>query len=143
MLSKHLSKIPPQGGPMKTPPLTPESRLWGPAEPKATKMTPKGVKMTPNSQLWSWCITCSASEVGLSRSQTSDGVLGEFLWTPCTLIFRWADAMTKRNGNIPLLHILQKTGKICITEESATLAKHKVDPKSRNSSLKTKVDPAT
>ena len=54
----------------------------------------------------------------------------------------YADAMTKRNGNIPLLQMLQKTGKVCITEESATLAKHKVDPKTRNSSLKTKADPA-
>ena len=33
----------------------------------------------------------------------------------------YADAMTKRNGNVPLLQMLVRTGRICITEESVTL----------------------
>ena len=37
---------------------------------------------------------------------------------------------------------LMRTGRICITEESAILAKHQVDPKSKGSHLKTYSDPA-
>ena len=55
----------------------------------------------------------------------------------------YADAMTKGNGNIPLLQKLMRTGRICITEEAAILEKHKMNAKSRNSSSKTRVDPAT
>ena len=50
----------------------------------------------------------------------------------------YADAMTKKNGNVPLLQMLLRTGRICITEESITLEKHK-----RNSSSKTHIDPVT
>ena len=32
----------------------------------------------------------------------------------------YADAMTKKNGNVPLLQMLLRTGRICITEESIT-----------------------
>ena len=53
-----------------------------------------------------------------------------------------ADAMTKKNGNVPLLLMLMRTGRICITEESVTLEKHKSNPSSRNRS-KTRVDPVT
>ena len=35
----------------------------------------------------------------------------------------YADAMTKKNGNVPLLQMLMRTGRICITEESVTLEK--------------------
>ena len=49
----------------------------------------------------------------------------------------YADAMTKKNGNVPLLQMLLRTGRICITEESITLEKHKSNPSSRNSSSKT------
>ena len=52
-----------------------------------------------------------------------------------------ADAMTKKNGNVPLLQMLLRTGRICITEESITLEKHKSNPSSRNSSSKTHIDP--
>ena len=55
----------------------------------------------------------------------------------------YADAMTKRNGNVPLLQMLMRTGRICITEESITLEKHKSNPSSRNSSSKTHIDPVT
>ena len=55
----------------------------------------------------------------------------------------YADAMTKTNGNVPLLQMLMRTGRICITEESITLEKHKSNPSSRNSSSKTHVDPVT
>jgi hypothetical protein len=55
----------------------------------------------------------------------------------------YADAMTKRGGNVPLLHMLMRTGRVCITEETATLEKHKIDPKSRNSHSKSAVDPAS
>ena len=55
----------------------------------------------------------------------------------------YADAMTKRNGNVSLLRMLMRTGRICITEESVTLVKHKSNPSSRNSSSKTHIDPVT
>ena len=55
----------------------------------------------------------------------------------------YADAMTKRNGNVPLLQMLMRTGRICITEESITLEKHKSNPPSRNSSSKTHIDRVT
>ena len=29
----------------------------------------------------------------------------------------YADAMTKKNGNVPLLQVLMRTGRICLTEE--------------------------
>ena len=54
----------------------------------------------------------------------------------------YSDAMTKRNDNLPLLQMLMRTGRICITAESATLEKHKADPKSRTSQSKTLTDPA-
>jgi hypothetical protein len=54
----------------------------------------------------------------------------------------YADAMTKRNGNIPLLQTLMRTARICITEESAILEKHKLQPGTRSSSSKTLTDPA-
>ena len=53
----------------------------------------------------------------------------------------YADAMTKKNGNVPLLQMLLRTGRRCITEESITLEKHKSNPSSRNSSSKTHIDP--
>ena len=53
-----------------------------------------------------------------------------------------ADAMTKRSGNIPLLQILLRTGRTCVTEEAAILEKHRMHPSSRSSSCKTRVDPA-
>ena len=55
----------------------------------------------------------------------------------------YADAMTKRNGNVPLLQILMRTGRICITEEAAILERHQLQPSSRSSSSKTRVDPAS
>ena len=54
----------------------------------------------------------------------------------------YADAMTKRNGNVPLLQILMRTGRICITEEAAILERHQLQPSSSSSSSKTRVDPA-
>ena len=54
----------------------------------------------------------------------------------------YADGMTKRGGNIPLLQTLMKTGRVCITEESATLERHRTDSKPRSSSSKTWTDPA-
>ena len=54
----------------------------------------------------------------------------------------YADAMTKRNGNIPLLQTLTRTGRICITEEVAIMGRHQLQPSSRSSSSKTRVDPA-
>ena len=54
----------------------------------------------------------------------------------------YAGAMTKRNGNLPRLQLLMRTGRTCITAESATLEKHKADPKSRTSQGETLIDPA-
>ena len=55
----------------------------------------------------------------------------------------YADAMTKKNCTVPLLQVLLRTGRICITEESVTLEKHKLNPSSRCSSSKTRVDLVT
>ena len=41
----------------------------------------------------------------------------------------YANAMTKRNGNVPLLQMLMRTGRICITEESITLRNTKRIPR--------------
>ena len=49
----------------------------------------------------------------------------------------YVDAMTKRNGNIPLLQILMRTVRICITQEAAKLERHQLQPSSRSSSSKT------
>ena len=54
----------------------------------------------------------------------------------------YADAMTKRNGNVPLLQILMRAGRICITGEASTLERHQLQPSSRSSSSETRVDPA-
>ena len=40
----------------------------------------------------------------------------------------YASAMTKRNGNIPLLQILMRTGRVRITEEAAILERHQMQP---------------
>ena len=53
----------------------------------------------------------------------------------------YADAMTKRNGNVPLLQILMRRSRICITEEAAILERHQLQPSLRSSSSKTRVDP--
>ena len=50
---------------------------------------------------------------------------------------------TKKNGNVPSLQTLMRTAKVCITEQSAILAKHRLEPKSRNSHSKTHHDPAS
>ena len=55
----------------------------------------------------------------------------------------YADPMTKKNGNVPLFQMPMRTWRICITEESVTLEKHKLNPSSRSSSSKTRVDPVT
>ena len=49
----------------------------------------------------------------------------------------YVDAMTKRNGNVPLPRTLLRTGRICITDEAAILEKHKLNTSSRSSSSKT------
>ena len=54
----------------------------------------------------------------------------------------YADGMTK-NGNVPLLQMLMRTGRICITEEAAILERHKLNTSSRSSSSKTRVDLVT
>ena len=54
----------------------------------------------------------------------------------------YADAMTKRNGSIPLLQILMRTSRICITEEAPILERHQLQPSSRSSSSTTRVGPA-
>ena len=56
---------------------------------------------------------------------------------------KYADAMTKRNGDVPLLQILMRTRRMCITEEAAILEKHLLNTSSRSSSSKTRVDPVT
>ena len=80
----------------------------------------------------------TAIEIQIIRASL-DAQDGDVRWVDHSGMY--ADAMTKRNGNTPLLQMLMRSGRVCITEESATLAKHRVDPKSRSSSCKTRVDP--
>ena len=82
----------------------------------------------------------TAIDVQIIRSSL-DGQDGQVRWVDHSGMY--ADAMTKKNGNTPLLQILMRTAKICITEESALLEKHKCDPKTRSSSSKTTVDPTS
>ena len=48
---------------------------------------------------------------------------------------RWVD-----HGG--MFQILMRTGRICITEEAVMLVRHQMQPSSRSSSSKTRVDPA-
>ena len=61
---------------------------------------------------------------------------------------RWVDhsgmnvgAMTKKKRQCPLLQILMRTGRTCISEEEAILEKHNLNISSRSSSSKPRVDP--
>ena len=65
---------------------------------------------------------------------------GEVRWIDHSNMY--ADALAKRNGNVPLPQTLMRTARACIAGESATLEKHKLDPKSRSSPSKTRSDPA-
>ena len=40
----------------------------------------------------------------------------------------YTDALTKRNGNIPIIQLLMRTGEIIIQEMKLTLQKHQQDP---------------
>ena len=75
----------------------------------------------------------------IRRSLDAQG--GEVRWVDHSGMY--ADGMTKKNGNVPLVQMLMRTGSVCISDESATLEKHKLDPKTKSSSSKTKVDPAS
>ena len=81
----------------------------------------------------------TAIEIQIIRSSL-DAQDGDVRWVDHKGMY--ADAMTKRKGNLPLLQILMRTGRACITEETATLEKHQANPGSRSSSSKTYVDPA-
>ena len=81
----------------------------------------------------------TAIEIQIIRSSL-DAQDGQVRWVDHSGMY--ADAMTKKNGNLPLIQTLMKTGRICITEETLTLEKHRTDPKSRSSSSKTLIDPA-
>ena len=81
----------------------------------------------------------TAIEIQIIRSSL-DAQNGEVRWVDHSGMY--ADAMTKRNGNIPLLQTLMRTGRVCITEEAATLEKHRQNPRSRSSQAKTRTDPA-
>ena len=81
----------------------------------------------------------TAIEIQIIRSSL-DAQNGEVRWVDHSGMY--ADAMTKRNGNIPLLQTLMRTGRVCITEEAATLEKHRLNPRGRNSQAKSRDDPA-
>ena len=81
----------------------------------------------------------TAIEMQIIRASL-DAQDGEIRWVDHTGMY--ADALTKKNGNVPLLQILMRTAKVCITEHSAILDKHRLDPKSRSSHSKTHQDPA-
>ena len=81
----------------------------------------------------------TAIEIQIIRSSL-DAQNGQVRWVDHSGMY--ADGMTKRSGNIPLLQTLMLTGRVCITEETSTLEKHRIDPKTRNSQSKTRTDPA-
>ena len=65
---------------------------------------------------------------------------GEIRWVDHTGMY--VGALTKKNGNVPLIQTLMRTAKVCITEQFAIMAKHRLDQKSRSSHSKTHHDPA-
>ena len=81
----------------------------------------------------------TAIEIQIIRSSL-DAQRGDVRWVDH--VGMYAYGMTKKGGNIPLVQVLMKSGKVCITEEAATLEKHRLDPKSRTSTAKSKTDPA-
>ena len=81
----------------------------------------------------------TAIEMQIIRASL-DAQDGEIRWVDHTGMY--ADALTKKNGNVPLIQTLMRTAKICITEQSAIMAKHRLDPKVRSSHCKTRHDPA-
>ncbi|CAK0894143.1 unnamed protein product, partial [Prorocentrum cordatum] len=81
----------------------------------------------------------TAIEMQIIRSSL-DAQNGTVRWVDHSGMY--ADAMTKRSGNLPLLQIMMRTGRLCITEETSTLEKHRLDPNTRNSQSKTRSDPA-
>ena len=76
----------------------------------------------------------TAIEIQIIRSSL-DAQGGQVRWVDHSGMY--ADAMTKRGGNIPLLQTLMKTGRIAITKESTALEQMR-----RGSSSKTYTDPA-
>jgi len=62
---------------------------------------------------------------------------GEVRWVDH--IGMYADALTKKNGNIPLIQLLMKTGKLIIHEEKLTLQKHQENPTKWHSKMKSKL----
>ena len=81
----------------------------------------------------------TAIEMQIIRASL-DAQDGEIRWVDHTGMY--ADALTKKNGNIPLIQILMRTARVCITEHSAIMEKHRLDPKARSSHSKTHLDPA-
>ena len=67
---------------------------------------------------WDHSITLPCNDIQIIRaSMDAQGALVR--WVDHSGMY--ADAMTKRNGDVPLLQMLMRTGRICITEESITL----------------------
>ena len=62
---------------------------------------------------------------------------GEVRWVDH--IGMYDDALTKKNGNIPLIQLLMRTGKLVIHEEKLTLQKHQDIPIKWHSKMKSKV----
>ena len=77
-----------------------------------------------------------AIDIQIIRGSLSDQD-GEVRWVDH--IGMYADALTKKNGNIPLIQLLMRTGEIIIQEEKLTLQKHQQDPTKWHSKLKTKI----
>ena len=81
----------------------------------------------------------TAIEIQIIRASL-DSQEADVRWVDHTGMY--ADALTKRGGNVPLLQTLLRTARIAITEESATLEKHRTSATPRSSSSKTYTDPA-
>ena len=80
----------------------------------------------------------TAIDVQIIRSSLN-AMGGDVRWVDH--IGMYADAMTKRNGNIPLIQLLMKTGQIIIHEEKLTLEKHKEQPGKWHPKMKSKMVP--
>ena len=62
---------------------------------------------------------------------------GEVRWVDH--VGMYADALTKRNANIPLIQLLMKTGKLIIHEEKLALQKHQDNFTKWHSKMKSKI----
>ena len=77
-----------------------------------------------------------ATDIQIVRSSLNDQD-GEVRWVDH--IGMYADALTTRNGDTPLIQLLMRTGRLIIHEEKLTLLKHQDNPTKWHSKMKSKL----